>query len=171
MYIKIIGSLFVFLCAFFLSRLFSTKMKRRKMELSQISNFLEDIITYIDLGSYDIPFLISDQINKTRGDLNEFLIKIYENIIENKQCSIEDMWAENIDKISFTLNKEDTMNFLLIGGSLSLSDKEILLNQLQGIKVTISSSLQEAKEDVANKAVLYEKLGILGGLFLIILFF
>ena len=80
------------------------------------------------------------------------------------------IWFECLSNYKFNISREEMILLENIGVSLSFNDKNRMVKQLTLIQSGLAEAIKKAKEDRDNKVSLYEKMGVLFGSFLVVIF-
>jgi len=170
MLLKIIGCVIVVISSSFLGYVLSRDCSRRPQELREMQSLLymlENEISYLSN-------LLSDAFEKiyksSKYEVGEFFRCTVQKL-ENSSINASQAWEaavkENIKKTS--LNKEDESILISFGKILGSSDME---GQIKNIELTLKQlKLQEnkAEQTKTKNESMYRKLGVLGGIAIVII--
>lgn len=103
--------------------------------------------------------------------LKEFFCAVSERLRELQEASFETVWEEmvKLHLFSTAMKQEDLDLILQIGQNLGSSVMGEENRIFQVFEQRMEQALKEAKEEYTDKAELYKRLGIMGGIFLVIL--
>lgn len=106
-----------------------------------------------------------------RGTFAEFFLKTAEDLQERKGRTAEQIWQENLSNIfsGLHLSSREKEDLVRLGGSLGSLDVEMQLNMLDYYLEQLRNSIEQAAETSRSRRKLYQYLGILSGLMLVIL--
>ena len=165
---KIAGCFLIFFASIILSRNFTFSIKERAKELESFNYILNDFITAIEYGNYEIPSLIEEQTSKITS-FTPIFIEVDKKLKEKKPLLFSTIWEEALSPKYFSLQPGQLKLITKFGEILSINDKERLLEQLKLFAEQTEEEMNKAKEEKKQKVTLIEKLGILCGIFLVIL--
>ena len=173
MTIKIIGATIVFIFFSIIGFYYSYKPLYRKNDLLEIkkaililNSEIKFLSTSIIEATYKIENLVENPIKNVFVYFRS-LIEIYDG------KSIEEIWIRAVDNalVKSYLNSEDIKNFKSIGKYICSYDKELSLNGFNLILSYIDNAILQI-ENQSNKHIkMYQSLGVLTGLIIIILLF
>lgn len=167
---KITGMFFLFLSSVFCSKQITSKIKKRVYELEEIDNILNDFIVSINVGLYDVSFLLSEAIKRTKTKYHDFLCEVKDNLDKKSSNDFSKIWFDCLKNYHFDITLEEKILLENIGASLSFNDKNRMIKQLTLLQTSIENQIQKARKDKDTKVSLYEKMGVLVGGFLVIIF-
>ncbi len=167
---KLTGMSCLFLSSVFFSRQITSKIKKRVYELEEINNILSDFIVSINVGLYDVGFLINEAIKRTKTKYHNFLCDVKDNLDKKSSSNFSNIWFDCLKHYHFDITMEERILLENIGASLSFNDKNRMIKQLTLLQTSIENQIQKARKDRESKVSLYEKMGVLIGGFLVIIF-
>ena len=170
MYIKLPGMVCLFIFSVLFSRSITRKIKNRLLELEEINRILNDFIVSINVGLYDVNFLITEAIKITKTTYHDFLRDVKTTMIKKDLSDFSAIWFECLNNHKFNISREEMILLENIGVSLSFNDKNRIVKQLTLIQSGLTEAIKKAKEDRDSKVSLYEKMGVLFGSFLVVIF-
>lgn len=170
MYTKFIGISCLFGFSILFSRQITGKIKSKLVELEEINKVLNDFIISINIGLYDVKFLIKEAIKTTKTQYHDFLIGVNKDMDKKDVNDFSLIWFENLNHHKLNITLEEKIILENIGVSLSLNDKNRMIKQLTLAQSSLEDKIKKAKEDKETKVSLYEKMGVLFGSFLVIIF-
>lgn len=171
MILKIIGSMIVLVSSAFLGYVLSRDCSRRPAELRELQGLLqifENEISYLSN-------LITDAFEKiyrtSESSVRIFFESTVQNLLKDSSLNASQAWEkavkENVRKTS--LNKEDEEILVSFGKILGNSDIE---GQIKNIRLTLNHlrlQEQKAEEERARNEMMFKRLGILGGLAIVVI--
>jgi len=170
MYIRLIGIALLFVFSILFSKHITRKIKNRVLELEEINKILNDFIISINVGLYNVSFLIGEAIKITKTEYHDFLLDVKVKMDKKDIRDFSQIWFECLKNHKFNITFEEKILLENIGVSLSFNDKSRMIKQLTLINLGLEEALKAAKEDRDNKVTLYEKMGVLFGSFLVVIF-
>lgn len=166
--IKLIGIILIFTSSVLTSRNLSYKIKKRLKDLKEFKVILNDFISAIDMGMYELPTLCKYQENKNTS-FKKCFININKLIKEKRPMTFYEIFASSFNSDDFYFLKNQQQAILEFGQALEVTDRDMLINNLKILDKEVDKLIKEAEEEKNKKAVLIEKLGLLLGCFLVIL--
>lgn len=166
---KFMGSAVIILSLFLVGRLSSLKLTKR-------AEFIKLIIDFLEFTKYEIAYkksTISILINNLNKNiyLNKLdILEIFYNNLNNKKSS-ESSWSLSVNqsKIKNILNKDELCEIKKIGTWLGKSSIE---NQISNIELSLEylkQKLIQAQNDKNKYYKIYNNMGFLSGVALVIL--
>lgn len=168
---KIIGIILIFLSGTSFGLYYSFKPIFRKNDLLEMKRALLILNSEIKFLSTSIKEALKSIENSVSSPIKDIFFKFRNNLDEKRGESLYSIWEETLkNTIKNTyLTKEDENKFKLIGKTLGNYDKELNLNNLNIIFEYIDTSLKEIEKEKLKNMKMYQSVGILGSLALIIL--
>jgi stage III sporulation protein AB len=171
MLLKIIGSLIVLVSSGFLGYALSRDCSRRPGELRELQGMLQMFENEISYLSSLITDAFERICRSNQNEVSVFFKETVKNIYSDDSLNASQAWEKavkgNIMKTS--LNKEDEGVLISFGRMLGSSDTE---GQIKNIRLALEQlKLQErkAEENRARNEMMFKRLGILGGIAIVII--
>ena len=114
-----------------------------------------------------IPELLLKISNKVDGSFREWMCELGRGLQMREQKTLEEIWDESIEKWfgKSKLTKSEKEELYQVGRCLGYVEGiELYLDQLEIF-------IKKNREEAANKKKMYQSIGVLGGLFLVIVLF
>lgn len=145
----------------------SNFLKDRVVCLQQILVMIEKMQTYIKYERLQTNSIIKNLIN----DNNLSNLYFLKDIDINKK-NLPKEWEKAIDKnkTKMNLTKNDVTLLLRIGQILGASDVKTQISQFETVNILTINYIKEAQKNYNENGKLYRSLGLLGGVFVAILF-
>lgn len=166
-----IGSLMIIGGSSFLGYYLSLNCAKRPQQIREIQVLLQIFENEISFLSNLLTDAFDKVYKSSKSEVGEFFKHTIQNLKSEDNLSASQAWEgaikENIKKTA--LNKEDADVLIDFGKMLGKSDLE---GQIKNIKLTISQlKLQEkkAEESRSKNEAIFKKLGVLGGIALVII--
>lgn len=168
--IKILGILFILFGFSFFGFYYSYKPIYRKNDLLEIKRAILALSSEISfLSSIDEAIL---NIEKNLDEpIREIFIKFRKNIKEKRGEELFLLWSDAIEKGSkktyFTKEDKDKLN--IIGKTIGNYDRNMNLNGLNLVVEYIDTNIKEIELEKFKNMKMYQSLGVLSGIALVIL--
>lgn len=168
---KILGIILIFLSGTSFGLYHSFKPIFRKNDLIEMKRALLILNSEIKFLSAGIKEALKSIENNVNSPIKEIFSNFKINLEKKTGESISIIWEESLkNNIKNTyLTKEDEHKFRLIGKNLGSYDKELNLNNLEIIFNYIDTALKDIETEKLKNMKMYQSVGILGSLALIIL--
>lgn len=166
MLIKITGGCLLFLGCVFWGLFMSGCLGARKKSLAEIRTALSILETEIVFSSHHLKDVFGKVANISGCGM--FFTTVRENM---EEMGIERAWIYAVDKNKgeMGLKKEDAEILKTLSTRLGMSDREQQVKNIKYTDALILKALTEAEEEYRKSAKFYRSIGVVGGLFLIIL--
>lgn len=144
----------------------SGSLAKRRNSLIKIRMALSILETEIVFSSYHLKEVFK-RISRI-SDMEKLFMSVAENM---EDMGIGNAWQYAVDKNrkEMGLKKEDAEILKTLSTRLGMSDREQQVKNIRHTDALILKALTEAEEEYKKSAKLYRSMGVLGGLFLIIL--
>lgn len=169
--IKIVGCVLILSSSAGMGWYFSGELRGRIQDLKDLKRILSLLRGDIRYANTPLPEAVQALSVRHDGKYKIFFSKIAERLIELGGVSFSDIWKEAIEKelINTSLNKKDLQTLTQFGENLGYLDKEMQLNTIDLYLSQIDEEIKDLSKNVKEKSYLYNSLGILGGIFIMIL--
>ena len=166
MYIfKWILLLTVFCTSTIIGLLISKKYSNRLKILKEMKNALNIFEVKINFSCETIPEIFGEISHKIKGTVG----KIFSDTIKNMETMVAgDAWECAIDGNSETLKIEDVNSLKPLGKLLGKTDIDGQLNQIKLVCTFLDEQISEASEEKNKNEKMYQKLGAVVGLIMVI---
>ena len=164
---KIIGSIIVLIASAAIGFEKSRELQMNVNEQETLKHIFVLLKKEMQYTRDSIPELLMKISKKTEGKYSEWLRELADDLHHFKHGTFEDVWNCSIEKWfrESQLTKEEKEELCQVGKSLGYIEViDIYLEQLE-------VAIQRTREESKNKKKLYQSMGILGGIFLVIVFF
>lgn len=168
---KIIGIILIFLSGTSIGMYYAFKPIYRKNDLFEMKRALLILNSEIKFLSTGIKEALVSIQNSISSPIKDIFLKFQKDIDEKRGEELHLIWENSLkNTVSNTyLTKNDIEKFKIIGKSIINYDKELNLNGLNIILDYIDTSIKEIENDKLKNMKMYQGVGILGSLALIIL--
>ena len=164
---KIIGSIIVLLASTAMGFEKSHGLEVHVRELETLKCIFVLLKKEMQYTKAVIPELFEKISKKMDRNYKEWLSELARDLRAYKKGTFEEIWKDSVDKwfCESRLTKEEIEELSQIGKSLGyIETLDLYLEQLE-------ISIQRTREESKNKKKLYQTMGILGGIFLVIVLF
>lgn len=166
MFNKLLGSIAIIGCSFFISKTMTDKLKKRKTSLNTFHNILVMLESEINFSANSIDRAF--QNISTSVDLPDFFEFI---ISRTRNCGIRRAWSESLEhfKDILCLNSEDVKILNILSPQLGITDKENQIKNIHYVLALLEQAEKDAQSKVSSLAKLYSAIGMSAGLTAVIL--
>ena len=171
MYImKIIGCILVVASSTGMGFFFSNEMRCRIEDLKELRKLIGLLRGDIRFANTPLPEAISSITRRQSGNFNKFFNYVSTKLRELSGHTFSEIWKEAVLKeLSDTsLSKKDKLHIIQFGESLGYLDKDMQMNTIDLFISQLEDEIKELSKTVKEKAYLYKTLGIMAGVFIII---
>lgn len=169
--IKWIGAILVMVSAYAIGSILAGQIKERERWLKEIKTTL--FLLEGELEYHQMPFPEALQLVGERhgGNLKKFLCELGEELKKKEGSSLQELWREHAKRFFKTssLTKEQKEEFAELGVYFMEADRVARKNAIEFYSNRLEEEIVQLRETGADKAYLYRMLGMLGGMFLLIL--
>lgn len=165
--LKIIMLIAVFCTSTVIGILISKKYSNRLKILKELKNALSIFKVKINYSFETIPDVFKDISNKTKGTTS----KIFEETVKNlneKNMNAGEAWEKAVEVNGEDLKKEDISCLKDLGKLLGKTDVEGQIAQIDLVSQFIDKQISEATDDKNKNEKMYQKLGAIVGLVIVI---
>lgn len=145
--------------------LISKKYSNRLQILKDMKNALNIFEVKVNFSMETIPEIFTEISQKIKGTAG----KIFGNAVQNMDVMIAgDAWEKAVESNSENLNKEDINSLKPLGKLLGKTDIDGQLNQIKLVCEFLEVQINEAVEEKNKNEKMYQKLGFIVGLVMVI---
>jgi len=168
MYILKIALLFLLFCtSTIIGVLISKRYSNRVSTLKDIKNALNIFEVKINFSFETIPEIFNEIAEKIKGTAGKIFAQTVKNI-EQQNMLAGEAWEKAIDENGTNLKKEDISCIKTLGKLLGKTDIDGQINQIQLVCAFLDKQINEADEEKHKNEKMYQKLGAIVGLMLVI---
>lgn len=152
--------------------LFAGEIKRRLEDLKAAKSMAILLRGDIRYAQTALPEALENAAKRHEGRLGPFLKRVAGELKEYSGTSLKDIWAKAVkEELKHTsLTKKDRECLLFLGEQLGYLDKDMQMNTIDWYITQLEEIMKEVSSDAKQKMRLYQSLGVLAGLFVVILF-
>ncbi len=168
---KIIGCILVIISStgmgFFLSNEMRCRIDNLK-ELKKLINLLRGDIKY---ANTPLPEAISTITRRQSGSYDAFFNYISKKLYEMSGQTFSQIWMEAVHKelAETSLSKKDKLQMVQFGENLGYLDKDMQMNTIDLFLSQIEEEIKDLSKTIKEKAYMCNTLGIMSGIFIIII--
>lgn len=145
--------------------LISKKYSNRLQILKDMKNALNIFEVKINFSMETIPEIFTEISKKIKGNVG----KIFKDAVVNMEFMLAgDAWEKSIETNSESLKKEDINSLKPLGKLLGKTDIDGQVNQIKLVCEFLEEQIAEAYEEKNKNEKMYQKLGAIVGLIMVI---
>jgi stage III sporulation protein AB len=150
----------------------SGKLGRRRRMLEMILRMIILLRGEIRYGNKSLYDAFTGASGKLEGKYREFFILTAQEMKRNAGISFGEIFRECAEKCLNLdcLSQEEREQFCSLGDRLGYLGLEMQLKQLDQLEKETEYAIRELEKDFREKRKLYRSMGILGGIFAVVLF-
>ena len=150
----------------------SGKLGRRRRMLEMILRMIILLRGEIRYGNKSLYDAFTGASGKLEGKYREFFILTAQEMKSNPGISFGEIFRECAEKCLNLdcLSQEEREQFCSLGDRLGYLGLEMQLKQLDQLEKETEYAIRELEKDFREKRKLYRSMGILGGIFAVVLF-
>lgn len=168
MHILKIGLLFILFCtSTIIGLLISKKYSNRVRILKDMKNALNMFEVKINFSFETIPEIFTEIGQKIGGIAGKIFSDTVNNI-EQKNMLAGEAWDKSVDDNGTNLKKEDINCIKTLGKLLGKTDIDGQVNQIQLVCAFLDKQINDADDEKHKNEKMYQKLGAIIGLMLVI---
>lgn len=168
LFILKIGLLSILFCtSTFIGILISKKYSNRLNILKNLKNALNMFEVKINFSFETIPEIFNEISNKVSGPAGKMFADTVKNI-EQKNMIAGEAWEKSVELNGSSLKKDDIDCLKTLGKLLGKTDVDGQVNQIELVCTFLENQINEADEEKHKNEKMYQKLGVIVGLMLII---
>lgn len=168
--IKILGIIMVLLSSTGLGFLAAEKKKQRIKQLKELRQHMKVLYGEIEYGRTMLPEALAIVASRNKGDLTGFFEGMVKELNRLSGESFSIVWRRVMkETLSLTcLEKKDLLLLENLGENLGFLDQKMQLSTIGQYLMTIEEVIREGSEELKEKVRIYNLLGVLGGIFVVI---
>lgn len=163
--LRLAGSLFIILSCTLIGYEKSKEVTIHRKELEELQRIILMIQTELKYIKSPFGELFGKLQNKTEGNFKEWLKEMSEDLRGFQQGTLEDIWSTSVDNHlheSF-LTREELNELKQVGKHISHTEA------LDLFLIQIELFIQQTREEEKTKKKMYQSMGIMTGIFLVIM--
>ncbi len=169
--IKIVGAILVLVSAYAIGSLLALQIKEREKWLKDIKTAIFLLLGELEYRQVPLPEALEIVGRRHGGRLENFFRGTAEELRKKEGISLKKIWQQTALPAlkDSPLSKEQKEEFGELGVYFMESDKETRKNSLEFYLNRLEEDIVKLRDTGADKAYLCRTLGMLGGIFLLIL--
>lgn len=170
MLIKVLGGALIVIGAWVIGLCFAYKPFYRKSDLASFALALEILESEINNYSSIMEGFLSISKKLRSDEIGSIFFKLYEKLKERTGNNIEEIWLEILEreKNKLYINEEDMDRLKDFGGILSSFDRELEIKNINALRQYILSVTKEINDEYIKNKKMFQSVGLLGGLVIVI---
>lgn len=168
---KIIGCILVVVSSTGMGFFFSNEMRCRIEDLKELKKLIGLLRGDIRYANTPLPEAIQVITRRQSGNYSAFFQYVSTKLQELSGHTFSDIWKEAVLlKLTDTsLTKKDKLHMIQFGENLGYLDKEMQMNTMDLFISQLEEEIKDLTKSLKEKSYLYNTLGILCGIFIIII--
>jgi stage III sporulation protein AB len=168
---KIIGCILVIASSAGIGFYFSGEMRSRIADLKELKKLIGLLRGDIRYANTPLPEAISSITRRHSGRFDLFFHYVSVKLQELSGLTFSDVWKVATEKelAGTALTKQDKSHLIQFGENLGYLDKDMQMNTFDLYITQLEDVISELSKTVKEKAYLYNTLGIMAGVFIIII--
>lgn len=169
--IKLVGAVLVLVSAYAIGSLLALQVKEQELWLKDIKTALFLLMGELEYRQVPLPDALTIIGKRHGGKLSGFFQNLSGQLIQKDGFSLQELWKKAAESAlkDCPLKAEQKEEFGDLGLYFTESDKETRRNSLEFYLNRLEEDIVRLRETGADKAYLCRTLGMLGGIFLLIL--
>jgi len=169
---KLLGAILVMTASCGIGFLCAGEITKRKKELEEQYTLMRLILGDIRYMRATLPEAINKAIIRHQGSYAEFLRTTADMLAEAPGISLSDIWKRAVGKSlqQSSLNESDKQMLKSFGESLSVADRENVMLCFEQYISELKEEINDISRVAGTKIKLYRSLGVLAGVFIVVLF-
>ncbi len=172
MKMKLIGALMVMFSSCGIGFWFAGEIYKRKEELEEQYNLLKMMLGDIRYTRASFPESVEKAGKRHRGSYSAWLEELAKQIEASPGVTIADIWKAAVDVGLYqsALTKEDRKRFVEFGELLRVQERENVIAGFELYLSELEDEIDKVRGAITTKRKLYRSMGILIGIFIVVLF-
>lgn len=169
---KLAGSVLVMIASSGIGFLYASEIKKRKYVLEELHNLLKLLLGDIRYMRASLCEAIGNAKRRHHGSFAGFLEEISELMSDSPGVALQDIWKQAVVKGlgNVSLNQEDKQRMIVFGGGISSPERDTVIACFEQYIEETEVKIKEVHNMAASKVKLYRSMGVLTGIFIVILF-
>lgn len=169
-YLKIIGCILVIISSAGMGFYFSSEIRLRIDDLKELKKLITLLRGDIRYANTPLPEAVNSITRRHKGSFQEFFDLVNTKLSELSGETFSDIWRSAAEKglESTSLSKKDKFYLTQFGESLGYLDKEMQMNTMDLYLSQLEDEIKEMTKTVKEKSYIYNTLGIMAGIFIVI---
>ncbi|MBP3568830.1 MAG: stage III sporulation protein AB [Lachnospiraceae bacterium] len=168
---KVIGAVLVLVSAYAIGSLLALQVKEREKWLKDIKTAMFLLLGELEYRQVPFPEALEVIGQRHGGRLADFFRRTAEELKKKEGISLKEIWKQMAEPTlkESPLSKEQKEEFAELGLCFMEADRETRKNSMEFYLNRLEEDIVALRKNGADKAYLCRTLGMLGGIFLLIL--
>ena len=169
-FMKIIGCIMVVGSTSGMGFFFSNEMRCRIGNLKELRKLIGLLRGDIRYANTPLPEAIASITRRHKGSFDIFLNSVSTKLQELSGLTFAEVWKEAVNKelVDTSLSKKDKLHLIQFGENLGYLDKDMQMNVIDLFLSQLEEEIKEMTKAMKEKSYLYNSLGIMAGVFIVI---
>jgi len=169
-FMKIIGCIMVVGSTSGMGFFFSNEMRCRIGNLKELRKLIGLLRGDIRYANTPLPEAIASITRRHKGSFDIFLNSVSTKLQELSGQTFAEVWKEAVNKelLDTSLSKKDKLHLIQFGENLGYLDKDMQMNVIDLFLSQLEEEIKEMTKAMKEKSYLYNSLGIMAGVFIVI---
>lgn len=169
--LKLIGSILILASGTMMGLKMGYNLKLRLKNLKIFEKIISMVRGEIRYNNSTISEAMRHVSRHTQAPFNEMLLKISEQLDAFEGKTFKEIWEKTFEEYSQTscFTKEQSGNIKQLGENLGYLDKDMQLNTLDLLTEQIRKDISDLEQSMAGNIRLYNCLGVMGGIIVILI--
>ena len=169
--IKIIGCMLVIIGCGAIGFFEAEKMKKRLLEMQYIKRYVLFMKGEIRYGNKTLPETFLQLEKRANGVWKDFFGRTGKKLWNTSNGTLSYVWEEEVENSlsSSLLREAEKKEWKELGENLGYLDQEMQINLLEIYEQHLGESIEKEKEKMSTQTKLYQVLGVMSGIFLVII--
>jgi len=168
--IKLLGSLMVLIASTGIGLLAGERKKERRKQLKELLLHMKVLYGEIEYGRTALPEVLEIVASRNQGDMTAFFRTVATELSKMQGESFHTIWKRCMESelTATSLQKKDRILLEGLGENLGFLDQKMQLTTITHYMMSLEAAIEEADNEVKEKVRLYNLLGVLGGIFIML---
>lgn len=169
---KVVGAVLVMIASCGIGFLFAGEINKRKQELIEQYNLIRLLLGDIRYMRATLPEAISKAMIRHRGSYSDFLKTVSDILDEAPGICLSEIWKRAVNESlkQSALKELDKQMLKNFGEAISVADRENVMMSFEQYLNELKEVIDGVSRVAGTKAKLYRSLGVLTGVFIVVLF-
>lgn len=171
MMLKITGSIMIMFAGGMIGIKSGLNLKKRLEELKRLERIVIMLKGEIKYNNSTLPESLIHVGNKTVYPFNAMLTDVGEKLNKYEGKTFYELWRHIVEtyRDEFSFTKEQFEHIKGMGESLGYLDMEMQMNSLELNSIQIKKYIEDMEKNMSNNIKLYNCLGIMGGILVVLI--
>lgn len=168
---KWIGAVMVMIASSGIGFLYASEVNKRKSELEEFCRLLQLLLGDIRYMRATLQEAVGKAIRRHHGSFSLFLSELSDSLVKSPGISFAEIWKEAVMKglSTSSLNAVDKQKVIQFGEMISFAERETIMACFEQYISEVNAEIVEVHNTAASKVKLYRSLGVLTGIFIVVL--